>query len=538
MVFVRLAPTIATENIAVLALWLAGAFALGIAVRQVGLPPLVGFLVAGFAFNAAGVEPTPLLSELADAGVLLLLFAVGLKLRFKNLVQPEVWGTALAHLAVTAALSALALRFAAGLDWPIAWTLGTALGFSSTVLAAKILEARRELRAFHGRVAIGILIVQDLVAVALLATAGGHAPSPYALLLVFLPLLRPVLAKLLDLSGHDELLVLFGAVLALAAGGWVFEQLGLSHELGALALGMLLSDHRRAQELSAAIWGLKEFLLIGFFLSIGLSGLPTLDTFLLALLAVALLPLKAALFFALLLRFGLRARSSFLAALGLASFSEFGLIVARQAHQGGLLDSQWLVFAALIVALSFSIAAPLNRFAHVLFERNEAWLDRYQRRRHHPDDSPISLGDADMVIIGMGRAGTGAYDFLRHHGQKVIGIDNDPAKLERHALEKRSVVYGDIEDPNFCDLLNHEQLRAILLAVPDTAAKVFASRQLRRRGYRGLLSATFVHGEEEQPILDAGCDVTYNYFAEAGTGFAASTLEEMTEREPGSPAAA
>lgn len=514
-----------------LAIWLAGAFVAGLAMRHIGLPPLVGFLVAGFIFSATGAETTPLLGELADAGVLLLLFAVGLKLRLQNLVRAEVWGTALLHLAMMALIGGAALHYFVEMDLLVALILGTALGFSSTVLAAKMLESRRELRSFHGRVSIGILIVQDLVAVALLASMGGQAPSPYALLvLLSLPIMRPLLARLLDLSGHDELLVLFGAVLALAAGGWLFHAVGLSHELGALALGMLLSDHKRAQELSDAIWGLKEFLLIGFFLNIGLSGLPTLDTIILALLVVALLPLKAGLFFLLLLRFGLRARTSFLAALALASYSEFGLIIASSATEAGLIEGQWLVFAALVVALSFVIGAPLNRYAHPLFKRSERWLEKLERKRRHPDDLPISFGRAGVAVIGMGRAGTGAYDYLREQGESLVGIDNDPAKVQAHRQQGRRVILGDIEDPLLSDSLRVAGVSTIMISVPDMAAKLFAGRNLRALGYSGLLSATYRHPEEREAILSAGYDVTYNYFAEAGTGFALSTLEVMKKR--------
>ncbi len=508
-----------------LALWLAGAFALGVFVRQLGLPPLVGFLAAGFAFSAAGVEGTPLLDELAHAGVLMLLLAVGLKLRFKNLVRAEVWGTALAHLAVMTALGAAIFHVFAGLAWEIAIPLAVAMGFSSTVLASKVLEARRELRAFHGRVAIGILIVQDIVAVALLALSGA-APSPYALLLLFLPLTHPILNRLLDLVGHEELLVLFGAVLALT-GGWLFEFLGVSSELGALVLGMMLANHRGAEELSKAIWGLKEFLLIGFFLSIGLSGLPTLDTFVIAIVAVLLLPLKSLLFFLLLLRFGLRARTSFLTALGLASYSEFGLIVASNAVENGLIDAQWVVFMALVVAISFAVGAPLNRYTHVLFNRYERVLERLESEKQHPDDAPISLGSARIAVIGVGRVGTAAYEYLREQGEQVVGIDSDPAKVEHHLRAGRRVVYGDADDPGFWHRVRTDSLNAVMLSFPDLATKRLVSRELRRRGFTGLISATHLYPEEREPILEAGADVTYNYFAEAGVGFATSTWQVL-----------
>ena len=295
-----------------LAAWIAGALLLGLLASRVGLPPLVGFLAAGFALNVAGAETTPMLDELSHAGVLLLLFAVGLKLRWKTLMRSEVWGTACAHLLLTAVVLAVLLGSTTGLSWSSAAVLALALGFSSTVLAAKVLDAHSELRAVHGRIAIGILIVQDLVAVAVLGMIGGTAPSPALLFLLLIPLLRPLLGRMLDWVGHGELLVLFGVALALSIGGEGFAYIGLSPELGALVLGMMLADHERAQELSNALWGLKEFFLVGFFLSIGLAGLPDLDTLARAAWLLLLLPLKGIAFFALLLIFGLRARTSFL----------------------------------------------------------------------------------------------------------------------------------------------------------------------------------------------------------------------------------
>jgi predicted Kef-type K+ transport protein len=146
----------------------------------------------------------------------------------------------------------------------------------------------------HGRVAIGILIVQDVVAVALLGFVNDETPSPYALLLLLaLPLVRPVAAWLLERVGHGELLVLFGAILALG-GGEAFDAVGVSPELGALLLGTLLAGHRRAQELTNVLWGLKELFLVGFFLEIGFRAPPTWEAVLGAIWLVLLLPLKGA----------------------------------------------------------------------------------------------------------------------------------------------------------------------------------------------------------------------------------------------------
>jgi predicted Kef-type K+ transport protein len=507
------------------------ALVLGFMVWRLGLPPLVGFLMTGFIFSALDFEAPEVLHEVADAGVLILLFSVGLKLRFKTLMQAEVWGSATAHLGIVTALVAAFLMLGAGFTGKTSLTLAVALAFSSTVLAAKVLEALQELRAVHGRVAIGILIVQDLAAVALLAIISAKTPSPLAVLLLALPFLRPLMSRLLDLVGHGELLVLFGAVVAIAIGGAGFEAVGMTPELGALLFGVLLADHPRAQELTNAIWGLKELLLVAFFLEIGLSGLPTLATLQMTFWALLLLPVKVALLYVLLLAFGLRSRTSLLTSLSLATYSEFGLIVVREAVDVGMLGNDWLIMAALTVAISFAFAAWVNTRGHRIYERFQRLFDWFERSGPHPDDEPITLGSAEILIVGMGRLGTGAYDYLHEAGELVAGCDSDPGKLELHRAEGRRVVYADSEDASFWQRLNLERLRIVMIALPDFNAKKIAGRELRRRGFAGLLTATHVFPEEREPILEAGFDATYNYFTEAGVGFAREIMESEGREE-------
>jgi predicted Kef-type K+ transport protein len=515
-----------------LAVWIAGALALGLVAWRAGLPPLVGFLVSGFVFSALGMEASPVLADLAHAGVLLLLFAVGLKLRVKTLLRFEVWGSAVGHLFVTALAGAALIRFGTGLPWQTALLVAVALGFSSTVLAAKVLEGNRELRSVHGRVAIGILIVQDVAAVALLGLVNADTPSPHALWLLLLPFARPAIMWLLDHCGHGELLVLYGAALAIGSGE-AFGHLGLSPELGALLLGAMLADHRRAQELTTMLWGLKELLLVGFFLNVGFSGPPTWEALRDAVWLIAFLPLQGLVFLLLLIGSGLRARTSFLTAISLTTYSEFALIVMEIAAEGGVIEQRWVLVTAMAVALSFVLAAPLNAYGHALFAKVESWLVRLERDKRHPDDEPISLGNAEILVVGMGRVGSGAYDYLRKQNENIIGVDNDPGKLEGNRKSGRRVLYADAEDPSFWLRLNIDKLRAIMLALPDHVAKLSAARALRRRGFTGLLSATHIYPEEYAPIIAAGCDVSYNYYTEAGVGFARHTYETLRPEKPG-----
>jgi len=521
------------ENIAIrinmvsVTLWIVVAFILGLLARHVGLPPLVGYLLAGFGLNAYGAQVDPILEHVAHAGVLLLLFSVGLKLRLASLVRAEVLAGSLLHMVLSGIITAILFYYLAGVRLETAFMFAVALSFSSTVVAAKILESKKELRAFHGRTAIGILIMQDLVAVAFLSLAGAKTPSIWALTLLLIPLLRPLIHRLLELSGHDELLVLYGLVLALVVGGASFEHFGLSSELGALLLGVLLADHKRATEMSNALWSMKEVFLVGFFLQIGMTGQPTMEIVGAALLLSLLLPLKALLFFFILLWFKLRARTAFLTGLSLATFSEFGLIVASLGLKNAWIEPQMMVLLAITVAISFVLAAPLNRYAHGLYARLEKRLASFESARRHPDDEPLHLGNSHLVIMGMGRVGTGAYDFLSQRKLRLIGLDSDMAKVEVHRKAGRRVLYADAEDPGLWQNLDLTGIEAILLAMPDVEANTIAARQLRQRGYQGFVSATTAFTEDLEKIKNAGADAAYNYYDEVGVGFAEHVWEHL-----------
>jgi len=506
------------------------AFVFGLAVKQIGLPPLVGFLAAGFGLNwlgqRYGVLPGytgEVLEHVAHLGVLLLLFTVGLKLNLRQLGQSAVLGGGLMHFALSALILTTGLVLLTGLDWQVGLLIGIALSFSSTVLAAKILETKRELTAFHGRTAIGILIIQDLIALLVLSIFGGKEPSIWALVLFGLPLLRPVLHWLLDLSGRDEMLVLMGMLLAVVLGGMGFESLGLSSELGALVMGLLMATHSRAKDISESLWGLKELFLVGFFLQIGMSGLPTLNDWLFALGMIALLPLKGLLFFAILALFHLRARNAFLGAITLTAYSEFGLIVAA----GVPVLSDWMVPLALTVALSFALSAPLNRASHRLAERFEERMSRFERATLHPDEIPPDLSSARALIMGMGRTGTAAYEKLSQSIPDIIGMDADPYCVTRHQSAERNVVLADAEDAHLWRSVRIDGLEVVVLAMDDLEAKLIGARKLRERGFTGPIISHALYEENVAEIQAAGADQTHLTMTEAGYSLAGHAIRAL-----------
>ncbi len=504
------------------AVWVGAAYVAGWLGVRLGFPPLVGYLVAGFGLHLAGVRLTPAISSFAEIGVWLLLFTVGLKLRLQNLVRAEVIGVGGLHLLINAALLATVMFGALGGD--TIWFVAIGLAFSSTVMAIKLLEDKRELNSYHGRVAVGILILQDLVAIVLLALSGAKNPTLWALVFLALPLLRPLALRVLSRSGHDELLLLFGLALALA-GGAVAKLVGISPELGALLMGAMLAGHAQTTELSRVLWGLKESFLVAFFLTIGLGGLPSAELLGWGALILALLPVKALIFFMLLTRFGLRARTAFVISVALGSYGEFALITAAPLITSGRLDPGWASLLGLVVAVSLAVAAPLNRAVHRLFDRFEPMLSRFERPVMHADREPTKLGRARWLVVGMGRTGGAAYKQLESAGERVVGLDSDPDKLKRHRAKGRRVLYGDAEDPELWDQLELGNLTGVIVTAPDFEARTRALVGLKRRGFTGRIAVLSHHTEEEPELERLGATLVFRPFSEAGAILAQRALE-------------
>ncbi|MFY2787145.1 cation:proton antiporter family protein [Rhodococcus sp. MALMAid1271] len=530
----------------VAAIYLVIAFGLGGLAMVVRLPPLVGFLAAGFVINALDVGEVPQLELMADLGVTLLLFAIGLKLDVRILLRREVWLTTSAHMVVSVAVGTGVLWLAAvagmsmlsGQSATTIALLAFAMSFSSTVFVVKVLEERGESHALYGRVAIGVLVMQDIIAVVFLTVTSGKLPSIWALGLVLLWPLTRVLRRIWSGLGHGEMQSLFGIVMALVPGYVLFSSLGLKGDLGALVIGILLASHPASSELSRSLFHIKELLLVGFFVSIGLSGLPDLPSIGIALLMVLLLPIKSALYLGLFTMMKLRYRTSVLAGLSLMNYSEFGLIVVSVGVASDLLAPAWLVEMSIAVALSFVVSALVNGRGHLMVEKIAARLPAQDETELHPEERPGDASDAEVVVIGMGRVGFAAYERLTdHYRLRVVGVDYDGPRIERLADRGYRVIEGDATDLDFWHRLRHsESVRIAVLAMPRHGANVTALACLRESGFSGTVAAVARYDDEVQWSKEHGVDIAFNVYAGAGleladqvgntaSGHAGGTLE-------------
>lgn len=513
------------------------AFAAGLGFRSAGYPPLLGYLLAGFFAHALGLGQGEAISIIADLGITLLLFTIGLKLNLRELISPQVWGVASLQMMGVIPLTWLLIE-AAGFFFPAlalpshgaALTLAFALSFSSTVFTTKTFEEKGETIALHAAIAIGILIIQDLFAVGYLVVSSGKLPTVYGLGLVALPLLRPLLGRLLSWVGHGELLVLFGFVIAVG-GAALFESVNLKGDLGALVIGMLLNAHGKSTELYRSLISFKDIFLIGFFLQIGYNGLPNSEMMLVAFTLGILVLIRPVLYFLLLTAFHLRARTALLAALSLATYSEFGLIVAQLAAEEAVLDNAWVTAVALALSLSFFIATPLNNRATDIYNRFAPFLSRFERRQRRQEDELGAPGAGEIIIVGAGRVGSGAYRFMsaRFPGN-VLCVEESADKAAQLVAAGVNCVHGDGNDRDFWRRADLDNRKLILVSLTNHRENMGVVKLLQSLDYAGSLAVISRYPDEEREIRERGC-VTFNLYAEAGHGFAEHVLSTLSHKK-------
>ncbi len=517
-------------------LWIAIAFAFGALVRLIGLPPLVGFLLAGFGLNYFGAQGGDFLNEMADLGVTLLLFTIGLKLKVKDLLHTEVWATALGHLIIFTGISAAYLLAFQYLQLPLfehlsltnALIIGFALSFSSTVFVVKTLESEGDFAARFGQIAIGVLIIQDLAAVAFLGFSEAKMPSIWAAVLIILLLVaRPLLIKLLEKIGHGELQLLFGLTLALG-GASLFEAVDMKADLGALVFGVLLAHSTKAEELAKVLFGIKELFLVGFFLSIGMAGLPDLNTLIIVPLLLILIFIKSGLFFWLFSKFKVSTFSATKASLALGNYSEFGLIVAMVAVSKSMIGAEWLVIMAVLVSASFAISAIINNFSSDIYSRFQQSLASYQHEKAVADEDNIELANIKVLVFGMGRVGVGAYEYLNKENT-ILGLDFDEEVVDKHQKAGRKVLLANVTAIDFWNQLGirHSAVEWILLCAPNLQANITTAKLAREWGFTGFISAAAKYEDEEEELLANGVNTVFNIYAEAGVGLAITGQEHF-----------
>lgn len=546
------------EIAALLALTAALAF-LGALLRQ---PIVVSFIAVGILAGPAALDLVQSHGEIdlmAELGIAVLLFLVGLKLDLQLLrsLGAVALATGLGQVAFTAGFGYL-LALTLGLATVPALYVAVALTFSSTIIIVKLLSDRRELDALHGRIAVGFLIVQDVVVVVAMLVlssfgvgAEESAGAGAALLAVALKALLMVGGVLLfarflagPLTGRmaqsQELLVTFAiawAVLLAALG----SMLGFSKELGGLLAGISLASTPMRDAIGARLSTLRDFLLLFFFIGLGselelsLLGEQLLPALALALFVLIGNPLIVMVILGLL---GYRKRTGFLAGLTVAQISEFSLIFMAMGVSLGHVTRADLGLVTLIGLTTIALSVYMISYSHALYRWLEPWLGIFERANptREQTDAPAVGPAADTLVIGLGRFGDSIFRQLRQAGRNVAAVDFNPAVVARAQAAGLPVRFGDATDPEFLAHLPLVGVRWVLAALPRHAGGVTQEdprrvllATLAQQGYRGQIGVCTYDPDEAEALRAAGATVVFSPHEDAASRAARVVLGEEAQ---------
>jgi Kef-type K+ transport system membrane component KefB len=508
---------------------LAVCIAAGVLALLLRQPLVVGLIAAGIAVGpeALGlVEASTEIELLADIGISLLLFVVGLKLdvRLVRQLGPVALATGVGQIVFTSAFGFL-IAVGLGFDVVPAVYIAVALTFSSTIIIVKLLTDKRELDDLHGRIALGFLIVQDIgvilamILITAIGTGDGDLVGQFVgvvargaiLVVAVVVLARYVLPRVVHLLARQAELLVLGAVGYAVAMAAVAVLLGFSEEVGAFLAGMSLASSAYREAISGRLSTLRDFLLVFFFIDLGTrfeltaaadQVVPALLFSLFVLIGnpIIVMVIMGAL--------GYRSKVSFKAGLTVAQISEFSLIlVALGASLGQVGDDVvGLVTAVGLVTISASTYLIYGS------DRIYGWLAPMLRvfERASPTAS-LELADEalepEYVVIGVGRFGRTVLEELRDRGDAVLGVDFDPRSVQSRTWDV-PVVYGDAEDPDLPERLPLHRTLWVVSTLRALEANLQLLHALRHHGYACRVAVSADTEEDERRLREAGADVT------------------------------
>jgi Kef-type K+ transport system membrane component KefB len=527
------------KDIAVILLVSAIAGLIALKLRQ---PLVVAFVAVGVLVGPSVlglVEPGEELELFAELGVSVLLFVVGLKLDLE--VVRRLGPVALVVGSIQVALIALAgflIALALGLDVVPAIYVGIGLSFSSTIIVVKLLSDRRELESLHGRLAVGILIVQDIVVVLVLivvATTGQASGSlassamtvvlqSAALLAVLAVLMRWVLEPLLhSLARSSELLLLFAIAWAVALAA-VGEVIGIGTEVGAFLAGFSLASTPYREAIGSRLVSVRDFLLLFFFIDLGsrLDLVEAMDELLAAVvLSVFVIVVKPLVIAVLLAAMQYRSRVSLEAGVTLAQISEFSLILAALGLSVGHIEEETTTLLTVVAIVTITVSSYLFLNSEAIARMLAPTLERLERVGSRGEDEQEAR-PPDVVVLGLGRFGDRVVARLLERGVDVLAVDFDPLAVSRWAERGARTLYGDIEDPELLALLSLPASGWVVSTVRHTDANLALLHALRDHGYDGKVAVAAHYDADADRLREAGADQVLLPYA-----FAAEEVVEL-----------
>lgn len=515
-----------------LATILGASSAVGYITHKLKLPILIAYLLVGLMIATVtlfDVKQFEVLQFLPEIGIAFVLFLVGMELdlrEIKSLGKPILMASTLQI--IISSIAGYTIAALLGFTAVEALYLGVGLAFSSTIVVIKLLLEKNDLTSLYGKLSVGILLFEDLVAVMILL---GLTISPSLLNLGFqqaFPIVAALLKVVLILGAtlfinKYVLSRIFSAVsesaelLFLSAIAWCFIyvafalSMGFSVVIGAFLAGIGLASSPYHYQIQGKIKPLRDFFVALFFVYLGTqvnfsqvaAALPTIIAFTLYAVLV-----KPVIFLLVLGSFGFRKHTIFQAAVNLSNISEFSLIILLVGLQMGFISTASLTVIAMSLIASTIISSLMIAKSNYLYKYIRQFVDFFERKnyRHFSDNLELKQLSEHVVLIGAHRVGGQVVQLFKREKIPFIVLDFNPHQIERLLKEDVSVIYGDMGDPEILDILNLENSKMVISTSPDIADNKLLLEDLKLRGVNVPIIVRAESVKEAKGLYKAGAD--------------------------------
>ncbi|MEK7617174.1 MAG: cation:proton antiporter [Patescibacteria group bacterium] len=506
---------------------------LGFAVVKFKLPLLIAYLISGLLIATSAIfdpRASDVLHFFPEIGIAFVLFLVGMELDFReirSLGKPILLAGILQIIITTIAGSSIARVL--GFGDVEAWYLGVGLSFSSTILVVKLLIDKRDVNALYGKLAVGILLLEDLLAVLLLVALtvstsvfglGFQQAFPIIALIVKAVLLfglAVVLSKFI-LPGVFKAVSRQSELLFITALAWCFIYisfsllLGFSVVIGAFLAGISLASSPFHFQIQGKVKPLREFFVTLFFVYLGtqvnFEDLGKVYPLMLIFTSYTLF-LKPTIFLLLLGIFGFRKHTMFQTALSLTHISEFSLILLLVGFKLGVVSQSALTVIALSAVLSMIVASIMISNSNKLYRKLSFLLDFFERKnfKHFMEiGAEVQNLTGHVVIIGGRKVGGEIVKFLKKEHIPQIVLDFNPHQVEALLQEKIPVIYGDMGDPEVLDGLNLQNARMVISTSASLDDNELLLEEIASRRINIPIVVRADTADDAKDLYDAGAD--------------------------------
>lgn len=477
-----------------------------------------GLLVGPSLLNIA--QSDEVFATLSSIGIAFLLFLVGLHLNWRNIKDVGMIAllAGISQVAFTSGIGYVLIRVL-GFDVVTSAVAALAFAFSSTIIIVKMLADKEDLERFYGRISVGVLIVQDVIAMVILlavAAFGTQADSITALvglsilklaavLVALLLLARYILPHVMRFAAHSQELLFLTAVAWCfgLAGGLTF--LGFGIETGALLAGISLAGTEFRREIDSKIRPLRDFFVIIFFIVLGtqLSVEALTDSIWVGLIISGFILIGNPLILLTVLRlFGYHPRTGFLVGVTMAQVSEFSFILLATAFALGLIGQEMMSIATIVAMMTIGVSTYLIKYNEKIYEQLEwmfAWMDSVPKNK----DDKGEHGPG-VVLFGYHNMGSTILPSIKQLKEDYLVVDFNPAVIEQLSHTSIPHMYGDMGSRDFLAYIKAHRAKLVISTIPDASANADMIEYLKIKRSRAAIVVTAKSDVDAKKMYEVG----------------------------------